>query len=68
MKGISDQDYDHAQQVWNRITSEYENITLGDYYNVYIATGILLLADMLKTQQVRSGTRHSMSGLIKDSR
>ena len=31
MKGISDQDYDHAQQVWNRITSEYENITLGDY-------------------------------------
>ena len=31
MKGISDQDHEHAQQVWNRITPEHENITLGDY-------------------------------------
>ena len=30
MKGINDQDYKHAQQVWNRITPEHENITLGE--------------------------------------
>ena len=34
MKGISDQDYkhaqQHAQQVWNRTTPEHENITLGE--------------------------------------
>ena len=29
IKGISDDDYDHAQQVWNRITPGHENITLG---------------------------------------
>lgn len=27
MKGISDNDYEYAQQVWNRITSEFENVT-----------------------------------------
>ena len=31
MKGVSDHDYENAQQVWNRITPEHENITLGDY-------------------------------------
>ena len=49
MKDISDQDYEHTQQVWNRITSEYENITLGDYHDVRIATDILLLADIFET-------------------
>ena len=49
MKDISDQDYEHTQQVWNRITSEYENITLGDYHDVHIATDILLLADIFET-------------------
>ena len=28
MAGISDQDYEHIQQVWNRITPGCENITL----------------------------------------
>ena len=49
MKGISDQDYEHAQQIWNRITPEYENITLGDYHDIYIATDVLLLADVFET-------------------
>ena len=49
MKGISDQDYEHAQQVWNRITPEHENITLGDYHDVYLATDVLLLADVFET-------------------
>ena len=31
MKGISDEDYEHSQQVWNRITPEHDNLTLGDY-------------------------------------
>ena len=48
MKG-SDQNYKHAQQVWNRITSEHENITLGDCLDVYLATDVLLLADVFET-------------------
>ena len=48
MKGISDQDYEDAQQVWNRITLEHENITLGDYHDVYLATDVLLLADVFE--------------------
>ena len=51
MKGISDQDYEDAQQVWNRITPEHENITLGDYHDVYLATDVLLLADVFETFQ-----------------
>ena len=49
MKGIIDQDYEHAQQICNRITPELENITLGDYHDVYLATDLLLLADVLET-------------------
>ena len=49
MKGISDQDYEHAQQVWNIITPEHENITLGDYDDVYYATDVLLLVDVFET-------------------
>ena len=49
MKGISDQDHEHAQQVWNRITPEHECITLGDYRNVYLATDVLLLGDVFET-------------------
>ena len=49
MKGISDQNYEYAQQVWNRITPEHENITLGDYHNVYLATDVLLFAGVFET-------------------
>ena len=49
MKVISDQDHEHAQQVWNRITPEHENITLGDYHDLYLATDVLLLADVFET-------------------
>ena len=48
MKGISDQDYDHTQQVWNRITPGHENITLGDYRDVYLKTDVLLLVDVFE--------------------
>ena len=49
MKGISDQGCKHAQQVWNRITPEHENIILGDYHDLYLATDVLLLADVFET-------------------
>ena len=48
IKGISDDDYDHAQQVWNRITPGRENITLGDEHNVYLKTDVLFLADVFE--------------------
>ena len=45
MKGISDQDHENAQQVWNIIK------TLGFYHNTYLKTDVLLLADVSETFQ-----------------
>ena len=44
MKGISDQDYEHAQQVWNIMKKE----TLGCYHDTYLKTDVLLLADVFE--------------------
>ena len=49
LKGISDQDHEHAQQVWNRITSVHKNITQGDYHDGYLKTGVFLLADVFES-------------------
>ena len=81
MRGISDQDHEHAKQVWNIITPEHENITLGDYYDVYLAVDVLLLTDVfetfrntcLKHYNFGSSTflhrsRYDMTGFIKDDR
>ena len=45
MKGISDQDYEHAQQVWNIMKKK----TLGCYDDTYLAIDVLLLADVFQT-------------------
>ena len=49
MKSISYQDYQNAQQVWNRLTPEHVKITLGDKHDVYLVTDVLLLADVFET-------------------
>ena len=45
MKGISDQDHEHAREVRN--TSEKKN--LGCYHDTYLKADILLLADVFET-------------------
>ena len=45
MKGISDQDYEHAQQVWNTM----EKKALGCYHDTYLKADALLLADVFET-------------------
>ena len=47
MKGISDRNYEHAQQVWNTM----EEKTLGCYHDTYLKTDVLLLAEVLETFQ-----------------
>ena len=43
VKGISGQDYEHAQQVWNTME------TLGCYHDTYLKTDLRLLADVFQT-------------------
>ena len=50
MKSISDQDHEHAQQVWNTM----EKKILGCYYNTYLKTGVLLLATYLRPFGIRA--------------
>ena len=44
MKGISDEDYKHAQQVWGIM----EKKTLGCYHDMFLKTDVLLLADVFE--------------------
>ena len=44
---ISDEDYTHAQKVWETFGCK----TLGDYSDLYCRTDVLLLADVLETFQ-----------------
>ena len=43
-KGITDEEYAHAQEVWT--TFGYQ--TLGDHHDLYVATDVLLLADVFE--------------------
>ena len=47
MKGISDQDHEHAQQVWNTMYKK----ALGCYHDTYLKTNVLPLADVFETFQ-----------------
>jgi len=42
---ISDEDYQHAQQIWSVLGCK----TLGDYHDIYLRTDVLLLADVFET-------------------
>ena len=43
-KGITDEDYAHAKQVWEAFRCR----NLGDYHNLYVETDTLLLADVFE--------------------
>ena len=43
-KGITDEDYAHAQEVWLTFGCQ----TLGDYHDLYVATDVLLLSDVFE--------------------
>ena len=40
--GITDEDYEHVQEVWASCGCR----TLGDYQDLYVATDVLLLANI----------------------
>ena len=43
-KGITDEEYSHAQEVWATFGCQ----TLGNYHDLYVATDVLLLADVFE--------------------
>ena len=43
-EGITDDDYKHAQQVWDTFDSR----NIGDYHDLYLQTDVLLLADVFE--------------------
>ena len=43
-EGITDDDYKHAQQVWDT----FDCTMLGDYHDLYLRTDVLLLADVFE--------------------
>ena len=50
-KSISDDDYDHAQLVWNTFAADMmpsEQFTMGAYHDIYLRTDVLLLADVMR--------------------
>lgn len=48
-KGVSDEDYAHARDVWSVFAAEKypEQFTFGDYHDLYLLTDVLLLADVM---------------------
>ena len=45
--GITDEDYAHAQDVWNAFSCK----TLGDYHDLYVATNVMLRADVFENSR-----------------
>ena len=50
MKGINDNDYENAQQVWNRTTPEAGDVALRDYHDAYLATDLLTCLEHSKLE------------------
>ncbi|XP_057294631.1 uncharacterized protein LOC130623161 [Hydractinia symbiolongicarpus] len=48
MNGINDEEYEHAQKAWNAFTPKSPETTMGDYHDIYLATDVLLLADIFQ--------------------
>ena len=43
-KGITDEEYAHAQEVW----ATFGCVTMGDYHDLYVPTDVLLLTDVFE--------------------
>ncbi|XP_057290234.1 uncharacterized protein LOC130612919 [Hydractinia symbiolongicarpus] len=46
MKVISDEDYEHAQKVWNVINPKGAEVNKGDYHDIYLVAHVLILTDI----------------------
>ncbi|XP_057310676.1 uncharacterized protein LOC130648652 [Hydractinia symbiolongicarpus] len=60
MKGINNEEYEHAQKVWNAINPKGDETTMGDYHDAYLVTDVLLLTDIFQNFH---GVCHANYGL-----
>ena len=61
--GISDEDYEHAQNIWQ----EFEIQNLGDYHDLYLKSDVLLLADVFENYSLDPAWYFSSPGLSWDA-
>ncbi|XP_057299426.1 uncharacterized protein LOC130630044 [Hydractinia symbiolongicarpus] len=61
MKGISDNDYEHAKKVWNAITPKGPENTMGDYHDAYLVTDVLLLTDIFQNFRSTSHANYKLN-------
>ena len=40
LSGISDEDYEHAREVWNKLNVK----NMGEYHNIYLKTDVLVIS------------------------
>jgi len=55
-KGITDEEYAHAQKVWETFGCQ----TMGDYHDLYITTDVLLLADVFENFRKVSQAKYGL--------
>ncbi|XP_057305260.1 uncharacterized protein LOC130642191 [Hydractinia symbiolongicarpus] len=61
MNGINDEEYEHAQKVWNSITPKGPETTMGDYHDAYLVTDVLLLTDIFQNFRSTSHANYKLN-------
>ena len=57
---LSDADYQHALNVWDKFSSQYETMTMRNYHDIYLKADVLLLVDVFEKFRHDSQTLYGL--------